>query len=92
MERATAGAGRCVGGWIEVDDAIGIAEKIDIQVPDAIPLRPDVVGGAQYVADPQGREFRFWDVVSKSALPPTANMTHRPMSDDGRNAGISASV
>jgi len=75
VERATAGAGRCVGGWIEVVVAIGIAEKIDIQVPDAIPLRPDVVGGAQYVADPQGREFRFWDVVLISALPPTANMS-----------------
>ena len=64
MERATAGAGRCVGGWIEVVVAIGIAEKIDIRVPHAIPLRPDVVGGAQYVADPQGREFRFWDLSS----------------------------
>ena len=41
VERAAAGARRCV-----VDDAIGIAEKIDIRAPDAIPLRTDVVGGA----------------------------------------------
>jgi len=46
VERAKTGAGQCVGGWIKVVDAIGIAERIVNRAPDAIPLRPDVAGGA----------------------------------------------
>lgn len=36
---------------IEVDDAIEIAEKIDICACDAIQLRPDMVGGGYRIAD-----------------------------------------
>lgn len=50
---------------IEVDDAIEIAEKIEIRSYNAIPLKADTVGGAYYVADFCGANDRFWDFPAR---------------------------
>src|SRR5204863_8785883 len=49
---------------IEVDDAIEIAEKIDIEVT-AIHPTADVVGGVLRVADRGWPEVRLWDDTSE---------------------------
>ena len=46
---------------IEVDDAIQIAEKIDIRVLNALPSIPDVVGGVLRVADGGAADVGLWD-------------------------------
>jgi hypothetical protein len=50
---------RCLG--IEVDDAVEIAEKIDLLRCSALPPIPDVVGKVICVADCRSANDSFWD-------------------------------
>lgn len=45
---------------VEIDDAIEIAEKIDIRCRGAMPLPADTVGGACCAADCRTLEDRYW--------------------------------
>lgn len=42
-------------------DRCKIAEKFDISLIDAIPPKPDTVGGALRAADRSDADDRFWD-------------------------------
>ncbi|MGD9805464.1 MAG: hypothetical protein AB7E81_24295 [Hyphomicrobiaceae bacterium] len=54
---------------IEVDDAIEIAEEIDIlSVFEAAPI-PDMVSGASRVTDYGGTDDRNWDSSSTGSVP-----------------------
>ena len=45
--------------WIEINDAIEIAEMIDIRSSDAIPQLADAFGGEQFAADLRALDVRF---------------------------------
>jgi hypothetical protein len=51
---------------IEVDDAIEIAEKIDILTFEPTPPRPDVVDGASYAAGCNEADVSNWDRATKA--------------------------
>ena len=57
---------------IEFDDAIQIAENIDIRVRNALPSIPDVVGGVLRVADGGAADVGFWDDATLCGAPSEA--------------------